>query len=160
MKLCTSCNKELSKAEFYKKSSAKDGLYPLCKSCTKEKNSSYYIEHKEQSRLNSLKWKQSNKELHCTMVAEWRKNNLHKHAAKENRRRFAKKQASPSWANKFFIEEIYHLAMLKTKMAGIEWHVDHIIPLKSDVVCGLHCEFNLQVIPAIENIKKSNRYTA
>jgi hypothetical protein len=36
--------------------------------------------------------------------------------------------------------------------------VDHIIPLKSDFVCGLHCHTNLRVITAEENKAKNNRY--
>jgi 5-methylcytosine-specific restriction endonuclease McrA len=67
-----------------------------------------------------------------------------------------KRLATPAWANDFFIEEIYHLAELRTKLLGIPHEVDHVIPLQSDVVCGLHVENNLQVITRDENIRKSN----
>lgn len=41
---------------------------------------------------------------------------------------------------------------------GELWVVDHIVPIKSQIVCGLHNEFNLQVIPSRDNRAKSNRY--
>ena len=56
------------------------------------------------------------------------------------------------------IEEFYHLAQLRTKATGIVWHVDHIVPLQSPIVCGLHAETNLQVIPGVMNVGKGNRF--
>jgi hypothetical protein len=64
--------------------------------------------------------------------------------------------ATPKWANKFFMQEAYSLARLRSKVTGFSWHVDHIVPLRSKEVCGLHVEHNLQVIPGAENLKKSN----
>lgn len=74
------------------------------------------------------------------------------------RRRAAIMRAVPVWRNEFFIEEIYDLARRRTKATGFKWHVDHIVPLQSALVCGLHVEHNLQVIPAIENHKKKNTF--
>lgn len=67
-------------------------------------------------------------------------------------------QATPKWANKKAIRQLYlQAAKWNAKNPGNKVHVDHIIPLKSDYVCGLHCENNLQIIPAVSNISKKNR---
>ena len=48
-------------------------------------------------------------------------------------------------------------AMQRTKAIGFQWHVDHIVPLQSPIVCGLHTIENLQVIPGALNLAKGNR---
>lgn len=89
-------------------------------------------------------------------ASAWAKNNRARSAAICAARHARKLNATPAWANKFFIEEIYDLANRRTKVMGFKWHVDHIVPLKSKKVCGLHVECNLQVIPASSNLRKSN----
>ncbi len=88
----------------------------------------------------------------------WRSFNKEKVTAYSAKRRASKLNATPSWANDFFIKEAYALARLRTKIFGFKWHVDHIVPLNSDIVCGLHVEHNLQVIPGASNLAKSNRH--
>lgn len=90
-------------------------------------------------------------------LAKWKKENSDKNAAYQRRRVAAKLNATPSWANEFFISEAYHIAKVRSKATGIKWHVDHIVPLRSKLVCGLHVEHNLQVIPAKLNESKGNR---
>ena len=47
--------------------------------------------------------------------------------------------------------------MKMTSQTGIKHEVDHIIPLQSPFVCGLHVEYNLQVITAKMNRSKGNK---
>ena len=51
-------------------------------------------------------------------------------------------------------KEAHELRKLRNKLTGIEWHVDHIEPLKGKDVCGLHIWSNLQVIPKLINLQK------
>lgn len=56
---------------------------------------------------------------------------------------------TPAWADLQAIAEIYRACP-----AGM--HVDHIVPLRGSAVSGLHVPENLQIIPARENLRKSN----
>lgn len=78
-------------------------------------------------------------------------------SAKLARRRATKHGATPMWANLDAIKMVYKLARAITEQTGIKHHVDHVVPLQSKFVCGLHVEVNLQVIPWLENFRKANR---
>ena len=68
--------------------------------------------------------------------------------------------ATPAWADKKTIKEFYRVAKKLTENTGIPHQVDHIIPLRGELVCGLHVENNLQILTKAENIYKSNYYSA
>jgi hypothetical protein len=68
-----------------------------------------------------------------------------------------RRYATPNWANKETIKEMYKQARQLTSETGIRHEVDHIIPIKHPLVCGLHTENNLRIISASENLRKSNR---
>lgn len=65
--------------------------------------------------------------------------------------RARKLNATPAWADHTKIKGIY-------AACPEGYHVDHIVPLQGDTVCGLHVEYNLQIIPAVDNLKKSNKF--
>lgn len=90
-------------------------------------------------------------------TSKWRKLNPGIVTACTQRRNANKMRAQPSWANKDKIQFFYEMSAHISKISGIKHHVDHIVPLQSPLVCGLHCEYNLQVIPASENVRKSNK---
>ncbi len=67
----------------------------------------------------------------------------------------------PKWLSEDQLKAIkteYALSQWCSEVMGIKYHVDHIVPLKGKDVCGLHVPWNLQVIPAVENIRKSNKH--
>ena len=72
--------------------------------------------------------------------------------------RAAKLQRRPSWANKQLIDAFYKEAKRLEELTGIQFHVDHIIPMQGELVSGLDVETNLQLIPAHENLGKSNSF--
>lgn len=73
------------------------------------------------------------------------------------------KRATPKQVDRRALEEFYILAQIQTIRTGVPHHVDHIIPLLgcdekgNHIVSGLNVPWNLQVIPANENLKKGNR---
>jgi hypothetical protein len=105
-------------------------------------------------------WGQANPEVHRANSRNWKKNNAARIAALNARRRAAKKKRTPPWLTKDHMDAItalYNQAIWLTKITGVQWHVDHIVPLNGGNVSGLHIPNNLQVIPAKENLKKGNK---
>lgn len=91
----------------------------------------------------------------------WNKNQA-KRRAKKARHRASTIQRTPAWLTEddyWMIKEAYELAVLRKKMFGFEWEVDHIIPLRGKTVSGLHVPTNLQVIPMVENRKKGASFS-
>ena len=73
------------------------------------------------------------------------------------------RSATPKWLTrkqKDEIKQLYLIAVTMTKTTGERYVVDHIVPLISDEVCGLHVPWNLRVITQEENLKKSNKLLA
>lgn len=67
-------------------------------------------------------------------------------------------RAWPQWA---VYPELYSRVYSECKRLrnrGRDVEVDHIVPLRSKLVCGLHVPWNLQIITAKENLKKSNKW--
>jgi len=70
------------------------------------------------------------------------------------------RNATPVWVTaeqKLAIRQLYIQAQRLTKLTGERYVVDHIVPLISPEVCGLHVPWNLRVITQEENLRKSNK---
>ena len=57
------------------------------------------------------------------------------------------------------IIDLYEQASLLTEMTGERWEVDHIDPLKNNLICGLHVPWNLKAVTMADNRKKHNKFT-
>ena len=90
----------------------------------------------------------------------WKRNNILQVRADTKARRRKHRIATPQWLTrrqKSEIRQLYQIAMTMTKTTGEQYVVDHIVPLRSEFVCGLHVPWNLRVITREENLAKSNQ---
>jgi hypothetical protein len=101
-------------------------------------------------------WRELNREKFREILRAWKKDNRGKVNADKAKYYAAKIQAIPKWADLKAIAEIYKDCQFVSYVTGDQYHVDHIVPLRSPLVCGLHCEANLRVLPGLENSLKSN----
>ncbi len=119
-----------------------------------------YAKNREKRVLEARTYRDANRDKVRESVRVYQKNNRHVANAIGAKRRAIKKMACVSWADHEQIKNEYALAKWCSEVMGIPYHVDHIIPLVSNVVCGLHVHTNLRVIPAKDNQKKHNKYSA
>jgi 5-methylcytosine-specific restriction endonuclease McrA len=97
-----------------------------------------------EKRAYKQKYKEANPDLYNTLTSL-------------RRRRF--RDATPRWLSRrqrVEIRQLYQIAMTMSRTTGEQYVVDHIYPLRSDVVCGLHVPWNLRVVTQAENLRKSN----
>ena len=157
MKTCASCKTENPTSDFYKVSRKSDGLYSSCKACSKDKSkiwksknprwrSESYLKNKTKVKEQTKTWSEENRGVRNAITAK---------------RRASKLQATPSWLSEKDqkqIKRIYTACSNVSERTGKPHHVDHIVPLQGENVCGLHVPWNLAIIPASMNLSKSNKF--
>jgi adenylate kinase family enzyme len=116
----------------------------------KEKDKKYAKDNAEKIRERVRLYQQNNKEKYLAYQAAY-----------QSIRRVLKRKAQPEWVDISNLKILYKDMQNRNKQAGrVAYHVDHIVPLQGENVCGLHVPWNLQIITAEENLTKSNKWEA
>ncbi len=169
---CKRCGVAKTSNNCYRDTRTKSGFETNCKSCKAEMKLKTFnpvaakayqveyisrVENKQRHKVVCSAYAKANRDKFRLANSNYYKRNPAKSAAKVANRKAIKLSATPKWANTKDIEVIYEKCKRLTKWLGVKHHVDHIVPLNSKLVCGLHVDDNLQIIPAIDNIIKGNR---
>lgn len=172
-KICSKCKTGKPVTSFTIDRSKKDGLRTTCRECAKATVAKWTAENPERKKLNDAKrhekryqidadkerarrkiWRESNP----TYFRKYLEENRGAHNARVALRDAIKLKATPAWANFLLISDLYEQARKITSETGVDHEVDHVVPLRSRYVCGLHCESNLRIITKAANRAKRNLY--
>lgn len=152
-----------------------------CMECRKILKKQYYEKYPEKSRYGTPENKQKQKrryyKKHKESISEYnaqyvknklktdpnyRKRNDKKyrdnHPERSAKRKAQKIQATPKWYEDKQVNILYLKRNELSELWDMILHVDHIVPLQGENVCGLHCWDNLQILEASLNISKHNKF--
>lgn len=149
---------------------ATNGSRCVCVACKRHRSIlslAYQKANPEGARQRARKWQAENpekvavmreagKDLRKELGRRWRRENHGLVLYRNAMRRKAVKRATPPWADKDAIRAIYE-ECARLRREGHDVHVDHIMPLRGVNMSGLHVHWNLQILPAKENLSKGNR---
>lgn len=165
MKKCSKCLIEKTADCFSPDKRVASGLQSRCKSCNAEHRRKSYEKnpehHKrlvaESTKRHYLKKLQRNADYRLNnpdKVSAWKKKDRLTNKARINADT-AKRRAKLKGSVSVEIKQLYILKDFYQSMSlGEVFHVDHIIPLAKG---GKHEINNLQIIPAIDNLRKGSK---
>lgn len=155
-KECVECKREREKIKYQEKSQSeyRKQLYAVGREEKIQKQKEYTRRRYAEVVAYGRSWREQNK----NRIKRYMKERAGLYAFHAACRRARVKQATPAWAELEHIKTLYEQAASLTVAVGVEHAVDHIIPITNDLVCGLHCVANLQIITREENATKSNKF--
>lgn len=134
-----------------------------CLECQNLRAPEQRAKRKEYSAEYRKEYYANNKERFSALQKRWIAANRARVNSLMMKRHCAKLHATPPWLTKehsLSIREIYAKAQERSVSTGIAHHVDHIVPLRGNGVCGLHVPWNLQILTATENLIKHTSFSA
>ena len=152
---CSKCRELKSEGQFSKSKGNPRGLDYYCKDCRKEIKKRPSIKAAQKKCVDRLR-----PQRNAYSRAYGKANRAYFNA--KNKEYVGKKiNATPPWLTEDHSKEMqgfYWLAQDLGRVTGEPYHVDHIVPLQGKNVCGLHVPWNLQILPAYLNLRKSNSF--
>lgn len=186
MKTCTKCGETKSLDMFSPHAKTKDKKRSWCKACCsaayreyaktdsgaatirawnasdngRNRKRKYFRDHysrnADEQRQRVGKYREENKDKVSATLARSKAKHIGHVYARNTERTKAIKLATPKWEDGTAVANYYSIANA-LRRNGLDVCVDHIVPLKSKHVCGLHTVSNLQIISSRENAIKNNR---
>jgi len=160
-KTCTKCGLIKSISDLAVRSKKLGTHKNYCKVCDNARRSlSYFNNHERELEYHSNKYV-NNREYIIARNSKYQADNKANTNRNQNKRRAKKLNATPKWLTEedySQITAIYKACYDLTELTGIQFHVDHIVPLQGSQVSGLHSPINLQILEASANLSKSNKY--
>lgn len=144
---------------------SKDGYAYSCKKCAYEKERSNpnraAVKKRSAEKYKDFRNQQAREKNRQKRIAKYaaRIDDHEAYTRYRAQRQLAKAAATPKWVtreDKRKNSGIYAAAAMLQELTCVQYDVDHIVPLQSDVVCGLNVWWNLQAIPQSLNAQKRN----
>ena len=153
-------SKERYRANAVKITERKRLNYKANVDAMREQDRAYYARNRLKRSAAKAAYRRDNPEKVLAAWKRWYKKNLSYYRIANTKRRAAENQRIPPWFgefDKFVMSEAAELSAQRKLTTGLNWHVDHMIPMRAKEASGLHCAHNLQVIPDSMNLSKHNR---
>jgi hypothetical protein len=164
MRECKVCGETKALDLFVKHNGCKDGRTHKCKECFNSHYRDYYKKNRGRvaaTQKKSVEKRRSEGKDVNKPARDYSKRNPHHKRYYASQRRKHVKTATPNWLTKEQKEDIKRLHNLRMKLEslfGLKYHVDHIVPLRGDNICGLNVPWNLQILESSLNVAKRNIY--